>query len=104
VGLTETYLFLVYSVAMGLAMGVTAVVARRIGEQRREEAAVTSVQAIFVALLASLPFAIVGIVYAPDLLRIMGGDAWSLEHGYHYTRWMLGGNAVIMLLFVINAI
>ena len=104
VGLTETYLFLVYSVAMGLAMGVTAVVARRIGEQRREEAAVTSVQAIFVALLASLPFAIFGIVYAQDLLRLMGADAWSLEHGYRYTRWMLGGNAVIMLLFVINAI
>ena len=104
VGLTETYLFLVYSVAMGLSMGVTAVVARRVGEHRREEASVTAVQAILVALLVSLPFAVVGIVYAQDLLRLMGADAWSLEHGYHYTRWMLGGNAVIMLLFVINAI
>jgi putative MATE family efflux protein len=104
VGLTETYLFLVYSVAMGLSMGVTAVVARRVGENRRDEAAVTSVQAILVALLVSLPFAVAGIVFAPDLLRLMGADAWSLEHGYRYTRWMLGGNAVIMLLFVINAI
>ncbi len=104
VGLTETYLFLVYSVAMGLSMGVTAVVARRVGEQRREEASITAVQAILVALLMSLPFAVVGILYAQDLLRLMGADAWSLEHGYRYTRWMLGGNAVIMLLFVINAI
>ena len=104
VGLTESYLFLLYSVAMGLAMAVTAVIARRIGEGRQEEAAVTAVQAIIVALLASLLPAAIGIVYAQDLLRLMGADAWSIEHGYKYTQWMLGGNAVIMLLFVINAI
>ncbi len=104
VGLTETYLFLLYSIAMGLAMSVTAIVARRIGENKRGEAAITSVQAILIALLVSLPFAIVGIVWAKDLLRLMGADAWSIEHGYRYTQWMLGGNAVIMLLFVINAI
>ena len=104
VGLTESYLFLLYSVAMGLAMAVTAVVARRVGEGRHEEAAVTAVQAIVVAVLASLLPAFIGIVYAQDLLRLMGADAWSIEHGYRYTQWMLGGNAVIMLLFVINAI
>ena len=104
VGLTEAYLFLLYSLAMGLAMAVTAVIARRIGEGKKEEAAVTAVQAIIVALLASLLPAIIGIVYAQDLLRLMGADAWAIEHGYKYTQWMLGGNAVIMLLFVINAI
>ncbi len=104
VGLTESYLFLLYSVAMGLAMAVTAVVARRIGEGKREEAAVTAVQAIIIALLASLLPALIGMVYAQDLLRLMGADTWSIEHGYRYTQWMLGGNAVIVLLFVINAI
>ena len=104
VGLTESYLFLLYAMAMGLAMAVTAVIARRIGEGRREEAAVSAAQAIFIALLVSVLPAIIGIVYAQDLLRLMGADAWSIEHGYRYTQWMLGGNAVIMLLFVINAI
>ena len=104
VGLTESYLFLLYSVAMGLAMAVTAVIARRVGEGRREEAAKAAVQAIIVALLVSLLPALVGIVYAQDLLRLMGADEWSIAHGYRYTQWMLGGNAVIMLLFVINAI
>ena len=104
VGLTESYLFLLYSVAMGLAMAVTAVIARRVGEGKQEEAALTAVQAIIVALLVSILPAVVGIVYAQDLLRLMGADAWSIEHGYRYTQWMLGGNAVIMLLFVINAI
>ena len=104
VGLTETLLFLLYAIGMGLAMAVTAVVARRIGEGKREEAAVTAVQAIWIALLVSVPFAVAGIVFAQDLLRLMGADAWTLEHGYPYMQWTLGGNAVIMLLFMINAI
>lgn len=104
VGLTETFLFLLYAIAMGLAMAVTAVVARRVGEGQREAASVTAVQAILIALLVSVPFAVVGIVWAQDLLRLMGADAWTLQHGYGYMQWMLGGNLVIMLLFVINAI
>ena len=104
VGLTETYLFLLYSIAMGLAMAVTAIVARRIGAHRGEEAALSAVQAIVLAVLVSLPFALAGIVWAQELLRLMGADAWAIEHGYRYTQWMLGGNAVILLLFVINAI
>jgi putative MATE family efflux protein len=104
VGLTETYLFLIYSVAMGLSMAVTAVIARRIGEKRKGDAATAAVQAIMIGVLASLPFAAAGVLYAQDLLRLMGADAWSIEHGYRYTQWMLGGNAVIILLFVINAI
>jgi putative MATE family efflux protein len=83
---------------------VTAVVARRVGEGDRDAAAVTAIQAIWVALLVSVPFAIVGIVFAQDLLRLMGADAWTLENGYPYMQWALGGNAVIMLLFTINAI
>lgn len=104
VGLTETYLFLLYSIAMGLATAVMAVIARRIGEKKKQEAGRAAIQAIFLALLASLPFAAAGIFYAKELLALMGADQWALDHGYRYTRWMLGGNAVIMFLFVINAV
>ena len=104
VGLTETLLFLLYAIGIGLAMAVTAVVARRIGEGKREEAAVSAVQAIWIACLASVPFAVAGIAFAPELLRLMGADAWTLEHGYPYMQWALGSNAVIMLLFTINAV
>jgi putative MATE family efflux protein len=104
VGLTETYLFLLYAVAMGLAMAVTAVIARRVGEQRGDEAALSAMQAIWLAVLISLPVTLAGIFWAKDLLRLMGGDAWTIEHGYRYMQWMLGGNVVILLLFVINAI
>jgi putative MATE family efflux protein len=104
VGLTETYLFLLYSIAMGLAMAVTAIIARRIGEKDRESASTSAIQSIMLAVLASIPFSVAGIFFAKDLLALMGGDQWVLEQGYRYTQWMLGGNAVIMLLFVINAI
>lgn len=104
VGLTETYLFLLYSIAMGLSMAVTAIIARRIGEKNREDAGVTAVQSIVLAVLVSLPFATAGIFYSQDLLALMGADAWVLEHGYGYMQWMLGGNVVVLLLFTINAI
>jgi putative MATE family efflux protein len=104
VGLTESVLTLLYAVAIGLSMGTTALVARRIGEKRPREAADTAVQAIGIALAASLPFALAGVFFAKDILALMGADAWAIEHGYRYTAWMLGGNAVIMLIFVINAV
>jgi putative MATE family efflux protein len=104
VGLTETYLFLLYSIGMGMSMSVTAIVARRIGEKEKEKAGITAVQAIFIAILISLPFAVAGIFFSKELLALMGADEWTLQHGYRYTQWMLGGNAVIMLLFIINAV
>jgi putative MATE family efflux protein len=104
VGLTETYLFLLYSIGMGLSMAVTALIARRIGEKDYEQASRTAVQVIFLAILPSIPFAVAGIFFARELLTLMGADAWTLEHGLGYMQWMLGGNAIILLLFNINAI
>lgn len=104
VGLTETYLFILYSVAMGLSMAVTAIIARRTGEKNTSESGLAAVQSIMLGLIAALPLTIGGIFYAKDLLALMGADAWSINEGYKYTQYMLGGNAVIVLLFVINAI
>jgi putative MATE family efflux protein len=104
VGLTESVLTLVYSVAIGLSMGTTALVARRIGEKNPREAADAAVQAIVVALAASIPFSVAGIFFAKNILSLMGADAWALTHGYKFTAWMLGTNWVIVLIFVINAV
>lgn len=104
VGLTETYLYLLYSLAFGLSMGVTAIIARRIGEKHHQDANKTALQAIFLGVIISIPFAVGGIFFSKELLALMGADAWAIEHGYKYTQWMLGTNVVIVLLFVINAI
>ena len=104
VGLTETYLFLLYSIVMGLSMAVTAIVARRVGEHDPAAAGTAALQSLFIGIIASIPFALLGFLYPKELLSLMGADAWSIEHGYKYTQWMLGGNVVITLLFIINAI
>ena len=104
VGLTEAMMAIIYSVAMGLGIGATALVARRIGEKDPEAAAHTAAQAIILGILVSLPIAAVGIAFAPQLLGQLGGSAQVQHAGANFTRIMLGGNAVVLLLFLINAI
>lgn len=104
VGLTESVLTLVYAVAIGLSLGTTALVARRVGEKHGDEAADTAVQAVLVAVAASVPIMLVGLFGARGVLELMGGDLWSVAMEHGYTAWMLGGNVIIMLIFVINAI
>jgi putative MATE family efflux protein len=103
VGLTESFLAIVFAVAIGLSMSVTALVARRIGEKDPEAAAHTAVQAIALGVVGSLPFAIAAF-WSRELLGLMGAPASVIEIGWGYTAWMLGGNASIMLLFLINAV
>src|SRR5262249_33825108 len=104
VGLTESFLTVVFALAIGMSMSTTALVARRIGEKQAEEAARTAVQAILVGVLVSLPLAVVGIAWPRRLLELMGAPASVVEGGWSYTAWMLGGSASILLLFLINAI
>ncbi len=104
VGLTESMLALIYTVAMGLSIGVTAMVARRTGERDPDRAAVTAVQAIALGVLVAALLGGPGAFFAGDLLRIMGATPDVVTQGSTFTRIMLGGNVVIMLLFLINAI
>ncbi len=104
VGITESLMTIIYAIGIGLSVGTTALVSRRIGEKKPEEAAVAAVQAIFTGVVVSLLFSAVGIFFAKDLLRLMGASETTVEMGYMYPTIMLGGNAVIMLLFIINAV
>lgn len=104
VGLTESVITLIYSVAIGLSMAVTAMVARRIGEENKDQAAIAAVQSIIIAVVFSVVISIVGIVYADSILRLMGGTEDLIDEGIWYTRILFGGNIVIMLLFLLNAI
>ncbi|HEV2687585.1 MAG TPA: MATE family efflux transporter, partial [Bryobacteraceae bacterium] len=104
VGLTETCLTVLFAIAIGLSMGATALVARRIGEKDEDAAGLVAVQAIVVGLVVSAATAIFGYIYAADLLRVMGGSEDVVKLGSGYTRMILGGSATIFLLFLINAV
>ncbi|NNC20491.1 MATE family efflux transporter [Corallococcus exiguus] len=104
VGLTEGILTIIYAAGMGLSIGATAMVARRIGEKDAERAGRTAVQAIGLGVIISTVLAVAGIIFARPMMEALGGSPWVLEHGVGYTRVMMGGVVSILLLFLINAI
>ena len=103
VGLTESMMVLIYTMAMGLGIGATATVARRIGERDSEGASHAAAQAIVLAAAIAITLGVLGSLTAPALLRAMGGSAAVLAN-VKFTRIMLGGNIVVLLLFLVNAI
>jgi len=104
VGLTESVLMIVYSMAIGLSMAATAMVARRIGEKNPEEAARSAAQAINISFLLTLVISLAGAYFAPGILRLMGAPPEVVSTGSTYTRIIFSGSIVIMLLFLINGI
>lgn len=104
VGLTEGMLTIVYSVAMGLVIGATAVVSRRIGEKDTEGAAVAAVQVIALGLILSVAIGIIGFFYGRSLLALMGAEAGVLAEPARYATLMLTGCGSVVMLFLNNAI
>ncbi len=104
VGITESLITIVYSIAIGLSMATSALVARRIGEKDKEGATKSAFQGVAVAAITAILIAIPGAIYAGDLLILMGVSDEIAKDFSSYTAIMLGGNIVIMLLFVINGI
>lgn len=104
VGLTESVITLVYTIAMGLSAGATAIVARRTGEKKPDAAAHAGAQVLLIALIVTVIVSIAGVILAPDILRMMGASPEVVKEGAGFTRIMFGGSFVIIMLFLINGI
>jgi putative MATE family efflux protein len=104
VGITESMVTIIYAIAIGLGTATTSMVSRRIGEKHNDDASRAAFQAILTGLIVSLIIGIPGALFAERLLELMGASRNITEHMSGYTRVMLGGNVVIMMLFIINAI
>ncbi|MFL5746774.1 MAG: MATE family efflux transporter [Niastella sp.] len=102
--LTESVLTIVYSLAIGLSMAATALVARRIGEKNPEAASKAGMQSLIIAFLFTAVISSIGLFFAPNVLKLMGASAETVRIGTNYTRIVYGGSIVIMLLFLINGI
>lgn len=103
VGVTEALITILYAISIGLGMGVTAMVSRRIGEKDPDGAATVTGQALWVGAAVSLVIGIGGAIYATELLELMGVSDSVIEQGSGYTRVLLGGSASILYLFLLNA-
>lgn len=104
IGLTESFLFVVISLALGVASATIAVVSRRTGEEDYEEASRSGAQAIMIGVLVGLSIGVIGYFYTPELLRLMGSSEALVDEGTAYTRIILSLNVILILLFVNNAI
>jgi len=103
VGLTEALITVLYALAIGLGMGVTAMISRRIGAKDPVAAAYVMGQAIWVGAALSILIGILGVIFAADLLRMMGASTGVVDEGRGFTAVLLGGNASILFLFLLNA-
>ncbi len=103
VGLTEALLTVLYALSIGFGMGVTAMVSRRIGERRPDDAATVAGQAVLVGAVIALAVGCVGVLYGEELLAIMGAEPAVIAEGRGYTTVLLGGSASIIYLFLLNA-
>ena len=103
VGITEALITVLYAVAIGLGMGATAMVSRRIGAGNPDEAARVTGQAIIVGALLSIGIGAFGVAYAADLLALMGAEADVIRTGSGFTAILLGGCGSILFLFLLNA-
>ncbi len=104
VGLTESMLTLMYAVAIGLSIGVSATVARRIGEKDPDRAAAAAVQGIALGIMIAAVLGTIGALLAPRLLSLMGAEPEVVAIGSRFTAVMLGGSVTVLLLFLINAV
>jgi putative MATE family efflux protein len=104
VGITESLLTLIYAISFGLSVAASATVSRRIGEKNKEAASDAAFQSILVSLVPATVVSLAGLLFAPEILRLMGAGEYIASEYAGYTRIMLGSNYVIMLIFVINAI
>jgi putative MATE family efflux protein len=104
VGLTESVITIIYSIAIGLSTAATAIVSRRIGEKNPEEGAHAGAQSLIVALITTIILSVAGAIFASDILRLMGASEEVVKEGAVFTRIMLGGSLAIIFLFLINGI
>lgn len=104
VGLTESVITIIYSVAIGLSTAATAIVARRVGEKNPVAAAHAGAQAILVAIAIAFIFSFIGVVFASDILIFMGASSQVVKEGTIFTQIMFGGSIAIVLLFLLNGI
>ncbi|MBN2775052.1 MAG: MATE family efflux transporter [Prolixibacteraceae bacterium] len=104
VGITESVMTIVYALGVGLSVATTALVSRRIGEKKKKEAGTVAFQAILIGIIISFFISVPGFLYARPFLKIMGATELMIEQYFWYPAVMFGGNVVIMMLFIINAV
>ena len=104
VGLTEGMLTIVYSLAFGIGMSGTAIIARRIGEKNPQAASKVAAQTLLIGFTCSVIISVLGFLFSENLLAFMGASASTIAYGKTYTQILFIGNIVILSIHLLNGI
>jgi putative MATE family efflux protein len=83
--------FLVLGLTMGLGTGVTAAIARFIGEDNKKQADNCAEHAVFIAFIISITLSSVGLLFGKDILSLFGASGEILNLGWEYLHVMCVG-------------
>lgn len=97
VSFTFPVVFAVISLAIGLGIGTSAVVARRLGQGDIETVRRRATDAALLALAVGVMLSVLGLATLEPLFRLLGADAALMPHVRDYMGiWYLGAAAVIV--------
>ena len=99
VGISSFLNFMAVAIFMGLATGVQVIVARRIGQERADEAAVPLNGSLLLNLAFALPASVILYLLAPWLLTIIIEDPAVIDQAQPYMQMRLVGVTAIAMNF-----
>nr|MCS5623989.1 MATE family efflux transporter [Candidatus Neomarinimicrobiota bacterium] len=83
--------FLVLGLTMGLGTGVTASIARFIGQDNKKEADNSAEHAVFMAVIISFSLSSIGLMFGKTILALFGAEGEILSLGWEYLHVMCVG-------------
>jgi putative MATE family efflux protein len=100
VGLGSQLMFLLQVLFMGLAVGNTALVARAIGAKNHRDAERIAKQSLVIAVALSIVIALIGFIFADNIIRLMGATDDVNAIGGGFLRVVSSFSVVIGVMLI----
>lgn len=104
VGISNSVLILLQSVATGLGIAATTMIARRIGEQKPKLAGHTAMQVVYIGIFIGILCSGLAFTYSKEIVQFSGANSQLVGYGNIYTKFMFGGACLMIMRIVLNGI
>ncbi len=97
-------LFFLLAFVIGISAGTTVLVGQAWGAQNIEKVRSVIGSTLFMTLIGGTIIAILGFVFAPNILNLLGIDPKVMHLSLPYVRWMLAGSPLLFVYIVYTSI
>lgn len=104
VGIVFSLQTIVQAVGFTLGMGSGSLLARKLGEKNKKAADVYASTAFFTAIAIGLIIMIAGLLFTPQIMRLLGATDTNIEYTIAYGNYIIWGVPFICASFVLNNI